>query len=95
MRVTTAPRAEDRPMARAMSGVTGWTFTPSQPRRVSPYSMSWAITGRATALGTEKEIPTLAPVGEKIAVFTPMTSPSRLNSGPPELPRLMETSLCR
>ncbi len=29
------------------------------------------------------------PVGEMIAVLMPMTSPFSLNSGPPELPRLM------
>ena len=31
--------------------------------------------------------------GEMMAVFTPTTSPSRLNSGPPELPRLMAASV--
>ena len=43
--------------------------------------------------GTEKPIPTEPPVGEMIAVFTPTTSPPRLNSGPPELPRLMAASV--
>ena len=31
--------------------------------------------------------------GEKIAVLTPTTSPSRLNIGPPELPLLMAASV--
>ena len=33
------------------------------------------------------------PEGEMIAVFTPMTSPSMLNNGPPELPRLIAASV--
>ena len=31
--------------------------------------------------------------GEMIAVLIPTTSPSRLNNGPPELPRLIEASV--
>ena len=42
-----------------------------------------------------KPMPTLPPVGEKIAVLMPMTSPSRLKIGPPELPRLIGASICR
>ena len=37
-------------------------------------------------------MPTLPPVGEKMAVLIPRTFPSKLNSGPPELPRLIEAS---
>ena len=40
-------------------------------------------------------MPIEPPVGEMMAVFTPMTSPSMLNSGPPELPRLMAASVWR
>jgi hypothetical protein len=40
-------------------------------------------------------MPTLPPEGEKIAVFMPMTSPSRLKDGPPELPRFTAASICR
>ena len=43
--------------------------------------------------GTEKPIPIDPPEGEMIAVLMPITSPSRLNSGPPELPRLMAASV--
>ena len=43
--------------------------------------------------GTAKPMPIEPPDGEMIAVLTPMTSPSRLNSGPPELPRLMAASV--
>ena len=38
-------------------------------------------------------VPIEPPVGEMIAVLMPTTSPSRLNSGPPELPRLMAASV--
>ena len=40
----------------------------------------------------EPPIPRLVPI---IAVFTPMTSPSILNSGPPELPTLIAASVCK
>ena len=36
--------------------------------------------------GTAKPMPIEPPVGEMIAVLMPITSPSMLNSGPPELP---------
>ena len=38
-------------------------------------------------------MPIEPPDGEMIAVLMPITSPSRLNSGPPELPRLIEASV--
>ena len=72
-----------------------WIFTPSQPRRVSPNWRSWSTTIVAVSEGTAKPMPIEPPVGEMMAVFTPMTSPSILNSGPPELPLLMAASVCR
>ena len=59
----------------------------------SPNSRSWSITAIAVFDGTAKPMPIEPPDGEMIAVFTPITSPSRLNSGPPELPRLMAASV--
>ena len=53
------------------------------------------MTCTAVLEGTAKPMPIEPPVGEMMAVFTPMTSPSMLNSGPPELPRLMAASVCR
>ena len=38
-------------------------------------------------------MPIEPPDGEMIAVLMPMTSPSMLNSGPPELPRLIAASV--
>jgi hypothetical protein len=40
-------------------------------------------------------MPTDPPDGEKIAVLTPMTSPSMLKLGPPELPTFTGASICR
>ena len=49
----------------------------------------------AISLGTAKPMPTEAPVGVTMAVFTPTTSPSMLKVGPPELPGLIGASSCR
>ena len=43
--------------------------------------------------GIEKPMPIDPPDGEKIAVLMPITCPSMLNSGPPELPRLIAASV--
>jgi hypothetical protein len=67
--------------------------TPSHARRTSPNSRSCWITFLAISLGIEKPMPIEPPEGEKIAVLTPITSPSVLNIGPPELPRLIEASV--
>jgi len=56
-------------------------------------SLSWAITFCTVEAGIEKPIPTLPPDGEKIAVFTPMTSPCMLKDGPPELPLFTGASI--
>ena len=45
--------------------------------------------------GPEIDPPIDPPEGDMIAVLTPMTSPSMLNSGPPELPLLIDASVCR
>ena len=49
--------------------------------------------GLARLDGIAKPMPTEPPDGEKIAVLMPTTSPSMLNIGPPELPRLIEASV--
>ena len=92
---TSAPVFSWTPKASAISSVIDWIFTPSQPRRVSPNWRSWSTTATAVSEGTAKPMPIEPPVGEMMAVFTPMTSPSMLNSGPPELPLLMAASVCR
>jgi hypothetical protein len=51
--------------------------------------------GAAISAGIAKPIPTLPPVGEKIALLMPITLPAMSNIGPPELPRLIEASVCR
>ncbi len=76
-----------------MASSTFWMRTPSQPRRVSPNLSNCSITGPAVPAGVAKPMPTEPPEGERMAVLMPMTSPSRLNSGPPELPLLMAASV--
>ena len=92
---TSAPLFSGMPSEAAMSSVTVWIFTPSQPRRTSLELAQLLHDGPTTSAGTAKPMPIEPPVGEMIAVFTPMTSPSMLNSGPPELPLLMAASVCR
>jgi len=43
---------------------------------------------RGRIRGHRETMPIEPPLGEMMAVFTPMTSPSMLNRGPPELPLL-------
>ena len=88
-------RAARRLDAEAFGDLVGtcWMRTPSQPRRTSLNWRSWSITATTVFDGTAKPMPIEPPVGEMIAVLTPITSPSRLNSGPPELPRLMAASV--
>ena len=75
MPATSAPRALSMPRLSAISSVTGWMRTPSQPRRVSPNSTSWSITVVASAEGMAKPMPIDPPVGEMIAVLIPITPP--------------------
>ena len=90
---TSAPLAVVIDSPSAISSVTSWMRTPSQPRRVSPNSRSWLTTFSTVFDGMAKPMPIEPPVGEMIAVLMPITSPSMLNSGPPELPRLMAASV--
>ena len=78
-----------------MSSLTFWITTPSQPRSTVPVALSWVTTSCTRAAGTAKAMPTLPPEGEKIAVLTPITLPSRSKEGPPELPRFTAASICR
>ena len=78
-----------------MSSVTAWMRTPSQPRRVSPNWRNCSTSGaRSRRTEPRSRCRSSRRVGEMIAVLMPMTSPSMLNSGPPELPRLMAASVC-
>ena len=71
------------------------TETPSQPRSIEPLASNWATTRLTVSLGMAKPMPTEAPVGETMTELTPMTWPSILNTGPPELPGLIGASSCR
>jgi hypothetical protein len=43
--------------------------------------------------GIAKPMPTLPPLGARMAVLMPTSSPRRLTSAPPELPGLIEASV--
>src|SRR6516225_2647198 len=90
-----APRPLSSPIASAISSVTGWMCAPIHPRSTLPVARNCSMIGRASADGTAKPMPIEPPEGEKIAVFMPITSPPRLNIGPPELPRLIDASVCK
>ena len=51
-------------MLSAMSGVTCWIFTPSQPRLARPKSRNCATTVLARLEGIEKPMPIEPPEGE-------------------------------
>src|SRR5215470_13753676 len=90
---TRAPWAFLSPRLSAISEVTGWIWTPIQPRVTVPLSLSWATTDLTVSAGIANAIPTEPPDGEKIAVLTPITLPSVSNVGPPELPLLTGASI--
>ena len=87
-----APLPSARCKAFAMAGLSAWLSTPTKPRVTRPDAASWSDTVRIMSEGIAKPMPIDPPVGEKIAVFMPITLPSWVNSGPPELPWLMGAS---
>ena len=64
-------------------------------RVTTPLVLRLSTTSLAVAAGMAKPMPTLPPEGENMAVLIPTTSPSRLKAGPPELPLLIEASICK
>ena len=78
---TSAPSVPFKPRPSAISVVTGWICTPIHPRLTVPLSLSWATTDFTASAGMSNAMPTDPPDGEKIAVLTPMTLPSRSKVG--------------
>ena len=78
------------PKVPASSSVTSWIAMPSQPRTTRPEAISWRMTSFAWLIGIENPIPCPAAT---IAVLMPITFPSRLRSGPPEFPGLIDASV--
>ncbi|MNH42339.1 hypothetical protein D3C78_1627810 [compost metagenome] len=58
-----------------------------------PSFFSWLETSIATSIGMANDRPMKPPERVKICELIPTTSPFMLNSGPPELPGLMATSV--
>src|SRR6266404_4297863 len=59
-----APRALSRPRLSAISSVTGWMRTPTQPRSTLPFFCNCSMTGRASDEGMAKPMPIEPPDGE-------------------------------
>ena len=89
---TNAPLGSSNFSTSAISSVTSWILTPSQPLLVSPNSNNWSITIFALFDGIEKPIP-IDPLLPRIAVLIPITSPFMSNKGPPEFPELIDASV--
>ncbi|OPX96423.1 MAG: hypothetical protein A4E58_01750 [Syntrophorhabdus sp. PtaB.Bin006] len=85
-----APSDPLRSKVFAISGVTFWITTPSQPRITLPLFLSWERSSLAMFIGIANPIPWPP---DTIAVLSPTTSPFRLNSGPPLFPGLIEASV--
>ena len=79
----------------ANSGVIDWAEIPRYPRSTRPCASSSRVIAATVSAGIANPKPTDPPLGEKMVDVTPMTVPSTLNSGPPELPRLIAASVCR
>ncbi len=91
--VTSAPRVSGRSIASACSAETGWITTPMRPRLTCPVCLICSAAFIARSIGIAKLTPMYPPELEKICELIPTTSPEVLSSGPPELPRLIATSV--
>ena len=87
-RATRTPR--ERPKS---SASTASTSSPSQARRTSPYRARSAAILSARSTGIAKPRPSLPPERDRIEALMPITCPSALTSGPPELPGFMAASV--
>ena len=87
-----APCVDLRPSVSTMSWVIGCGCTPRNPRITRPFFSSCGRICFTTAMGMANPIVFAPPM---MAVLTPITSPRRLKSGPPELPGLIDASVCR
>src|SRR5690606_9690362 len=92
--LTRTPRVfGSRPIASAAL----WVSVPPEIPRYGWATLPVAIICWETTLttfdGTAKPTPEFARTGDSMAVLTPMTSPFRLISGPPELPGLIAASV--
>ena len=87
------PPGDSTPKALANSLFSGCTMAPTNPRFTSPLSINWASTALTMLAGMAKPMPTLPPVGAKMAVLMPTRSPRKSTSAPPELPGLIGASV--
>src|SRR3954468_21435870 len=86
---TTTPAFE--PTAPGVRESCGWN--PTHGRRTTPCARRSSVTRFARLIGMANPSPIDPPLGEKIELFTPITSPAAFTSGPPELPGLIDASV--
>ena len=89
-RVMMMPSSTLSPMRLATAGVTSCALSPISGLTTLPRVIRLSIIGRAVSELVAKPIPR---AGFSIAVFIPITSPSRFSRGPPLLPSLMAASV--
>ena len=90
---TPTPASLAIPSPASIFASAGCTPMPRYPRATRPVAMIESATRRTTELGTAKPMPSFPPPRLEMAELMPMTAPSRLASGPPELPGLMAASV--
>ncbi len=92
---TITPSLTGRLIALASSGVIVPPPMPMKACSTSPLAISCWISERAVSIGIAKPMPTLPLPPPPVAIWEliPITSPSALISGPPELPGLIAASV--
>ncbi len=90
-----APCSTGRSIALTRAGVTSLPETPSQGQVYWPSCIKAGTTRRMRLTGMAKPMPRLLSEVPPVSIWalTPITSPERLSSGPPELPGLMAASV--
>src|SRR6478735_487388 len=90
------------PTCDAIAAVMGTVEMPVAGGVNRPLAINWSATTVANAVGMAKPIPTLPPPASPlalgtvaIAVLTPTSAPVQSTRAPPELPGLIEASVCR
>ena len=76
-----------------MRSSTVWPETPSAACTALPVARIWSATFCTVATGTANPTPEEVPELDRIAVFSPISSPCPLTSAPPELPGLIDASV--
>jgi hypothetical protein len=87
-------RSDDDTNRRAAAGRARELRLDADPRAADDsVARRSSVTRRARLIGMAKPRPIEPPLGEKIELLTPITSPAAFTRGPPEFPGLMAASV--